>query len=387
MKAIRFATLILLAGCATNPYTGRKQLLLINEDQEAKLGQEGYQEVLASENLSRDPREVDPVVRVGRRIAAAANKPDFDWEFNVIVDDTMVNAWCMPGGKIAFYTGIFPALHDEAGMAFVMGHEVSHALLRHGAERISQNLAAEAVGGLLAAGVGGKSQQTQAIVLGAFGVAAGVGVLLPFSRKHESESDSLGLKLMAQAGYDPRAGVEVWKRMERMGGGGTPEFLSTHPSHETRIRDLEAAMPEALAVYEKSQKAPNAVLPPIGKRKGAPKKGVGAGFSPGEGGSVSKPPFQKGPAKRGRLEDGRAAVEFQFAFGRPIYLHAVQVSGPGGQVTVDARAGISAGDRKSLTVLRPDKGGADFPSGRYVLTFTGAVNGQGFRESATYDVP
>lgn len=378
--------LLLLAGCATNPHTGRRQLLLLSEDQEVKLGVEGYQEVLASENISRDPREVEPVRRVGQRIAAVANKPDFQWEFNTIVDDTTVNAWCMPGGKIAFYTGIFPALHDEAGMAFVMGHEVSHALLRHGAERISQNMAAEVVGGLLAVGLGGKDPQKQALVLGAFGVASGLGVLLPFSRKHESESDALGLKLMAQAGYDPRAGVEVWKRMAKMGGGGTPEFLSTHPSHDTRIQDLEALMPEALAIYERSQKAPVAVLPPINKRPGASKKGVGSAFTPGNG-NAPRVDLQKGPARRGKVEDGRAAVEFQFAFGRPVYLHQIQVNGPAGKAVVDAKAGISGGDRKAVTVLRPNKGDGEFPPGRYTLTFVGAANGAGFHQDVAYDVP
>lgn len=377
---------LFLSGCATNPHTGRRQLLLLSEDQEVQLGTEGYQEVLASENLSRDPKEVDPVRRVGQRIAAVANKPDFQWEFNTIVDDLTVNAWCMPGGKIAFYTGIFPALHDEAGMAFVMGHEVCHALLRHGAERISQNMAAEALGGLLAIGLGGKDPQKQALVLGAFGVASGVGVLLPFSRKHESESDAMGLKLMAQAGYDPRAGVEVWKRMAKMGGGGTPEFLSTHPSHETRIQDLEALMPEALAIYEKSQKAPVSVLPQIQKRPGAAKKGVGTAFTPGNG-SSPRVDIQKGPARRGRLPDGRAAAEFQFAFGRPVYLHQIQVTGPAGKVAVDVKAGIAKGDRKALTIHRPDKGEGDFPPGRYTLNFLGAVNGEGFHHDVTFDVP
>jgi metalloendopeptidase OMA1, mitochondrial len=384
MRRILCAAL-LLAGCSTNPYTGRKQLLLINEKQETQLGLEGYQEVLASENLSRDRREVDPVRRVGQRIAAAANRSDFEWEFNVIIDDFTVNAWCMPGGKIAFYTGIYPALKDEAGMAFVMGHEVSHALLRHGAERISQNMAAEAVSGLLAVGLGGKDPQKQALVLGAFGVAAGVGVLLPFSRKHESEADAEGLKLMAQAGYDPRAGVEVWKRMEAAGGEQPPEFLSTHPSHSTRIKDLEEGMGEALAIYQKAAKAPNAELPAIDKRKGAPKKEGAAAFASGDG-SPAEVDLQKGSSRRGRSEDGRSAVEFQFAFARPVYLRDIRVSGPAGQAVVTAKTGLAGGDRKSVTVLRPDNGGPEFPAGRYTLTFTGAVNGAGFQKSLTYDV-
>lgn len=383
----RIAGLLALAGlwsCATNEM-GRRQLMLVSEAQEQQLGLQGYQEVLSTERISADPRETEPVQRVGRRIAAAANRPDFQWEFTVIVDDQTVNAWCMPGGKIAFYTGIFPVLQDEAGMAFVMGHEVSHALLRHGGERISQQMAAGTVGTLLAAGIGGRDAESQQLVLGAFGAAANVGFLLPFSRKHESEADALGLTLMARAGYDPRASVETWKRMQQLaGGGGTPEFLSTHPSHETRIEDLEALMPAALAEYEKASKAPTAVLPKVGGRKGAPKgQGVArAAFSPSRDGGAASP--RAGEARRGRSPDGRPGATFEFSFGRDVYLHAVGVSGPAGQAIVEARSGIAGGDRKTLSLLRPDKGDADLPPGRYTLTFEGSASGARFTERLEY---
>jgi Zn-dependent protease with chaperone function len=384
MKRFALAGLAALAACVTNPYTGRDQFLLTTEEQEVQLGVQGYQEVLSGERLSKDPRETEPVRKVGQRIAAAAKRADFRWEFNTIVDDETVNAWCMPGGKIAFYTGIFPALKDEAGMAFVMGHEVSHALLRHGGERISQNLAAEVIGGLLAAGIGGKDEKKQALVLGCFGLAAGLGVLLPFSRSHESEADALGLKLMAQAGYDPRQGVEVWRRMAALGGGGTPEFLSTHPSHETRIADLEARMPEALAIYEKSARAPVAVLPGTQGRKGAP-KGQGAAFTPA-GKSSTVVEVRAGASKRGRLEDGRAAAGFEFAFGRDVYLHEVRTTGPGGLTSaVAAKQGIAAGEGKSLTLVRQDKGEPELPPGRYVLTFVGTASGEAFTTQSAWD--
>ena len=386
MRRTLSAVLLALLGCVSNPYTGRSQFLITSEAEEMQLGVQGYQEVLATENLSKDPRETEPVRRVGQKIAAAANRPDFKWEFNVIVDDQTVNAWCMPGGKIAFYTGIYPALKDEAGMAFVMGHEVSHALLRHGGERISQNMAASVVGGLLAAGVGGKDQGTQTAVLAAFGAAANLGVLLPFSRSHESEADALGLKLMAQAGYDPRAGVEVWKRMAAMGGGGTPEFLSTHPAHETRIQDLEARMPEALAIYEKSVRATVANLPGTSGRKGAPKAKEGAAFS-AAGKPTAPVEIRSGASQRGRLDDGRAAVALEFAFSSDVYLHEIQATGPSGLSSrIAAKQGVPGGVKKTLALMRQDKGEPELPPGRYGLTFTGTSSGRAFTATSTHDV-
>ena len=251
MKKLSLA-LLLLAGCVTNPYTKRSQFLITSESEENQLGLQAYQEVLGQARISTDAREVDPVRRIGRRLQAVANKPEFGWEFNVIIDDETMNAWCLPGGKIAFYTGIFPALDDEAGMAFVMGHEIAHALLRHGGERMSQGMAVGAAGALLGAALGGQDEKTKKTVMGAFGLGLNVGVMLPFSRSHESEADALGLKLMAQAGYDPKQSVEVWKRMAQLGGEQPPEFMSTHPSHETRIHDLESRMAQALALYAKA---------------------------------------------------------------------------------------------------------------------------------------
>ncbi|HYE98098.1 MAG TPA: M48 family metallopeptidase [Planctomycetota bacterium] len=384
MRHLIFWPLLAAVGCVTNPYTGRDQFILLSEAEESQLGIQGYQEVLGKERVSQDPREIEPVRRVGERIAAAANRPDFKWEFNVIVDDETLNAWCMPGGKIAFYTGIFPVLQDEAGMAFVMGHEVSHALLRHGAERVSQNLASGALGTLLSAAIGGRDEKTQQIVLAAFGAAAGVGVLLPFSRAHESESDALGLTLMAQAGYDPRKAVEVWKRMQQTAGGGGVEFLSTHPSHETRIRDLEARLPEALAIYEKAQKAPVAALPKVGGRKGLAKAGGGAALAPAAPGDAG---VQAVGSRRGTLEDGRPALQLDFTFASDVYLREIRVQGPGGLATkVEAKAGVPGRVPKQLLLFREKKEQGALPEGRYTLTFVSATSGRAFELPAAYDV-
>jgi len=261
-RSIALVIVAVVAGCSTNPYTGRSQLMLVSKAQEKELGADAYQEVLGQSNVSTDPREVDPVRRVGKAIAQAANQPDFQWEFNTIIDDKTMNAWCLPGGKIAFYTGIFPVLEDEAGMAFVMGHEVGHALMHHGAERMSQQLAAGSMAAIVGAYLGTKDSSSSEMIMAAFGIATQVGVLLPFSRKHEAEADEVGLALMARAGYDPRASVRVWKKMSQMGGQQPPEWLSTHPSHESRIADLESRMSEALAIYEKARPVAVAKLPP-----------------------------------------------------------------------------------------------------------------------------
>jgi len=246
---------LLAAGCQTNPDTGRRQLLLLSEDEEIQLGVQAYAEVGKEAKFTEDPRFTTPLRRVGNAIAEKANRPDYKWEFRVIDDTQTVNAWCMPGGKIAFYTGIYPILQDEAGMAIVMGHEVSHALLRHGGERISQNILAQA--GIsaveLLSGSSSYGQLTAA--------ALGIGVLLPFSRKHETEADHFGLLLAAKAGYEPEAAIGIWERMSALGGGSRPpEFLSTHPNPENRIENMKKWMPEARALYEQSEKRPNGKL-------------------------------------------------------------------------------------------------------------------------------
>ena len=264
-----------VSGCETNPYTGRSQLLMTSVAEEMQLGAQAYSQVKNDPKLrhSQDPREVEPVKRVAARIIEAAKRSkyaemaqQFQWEVIVIKDDKTMNAFALPGGKIAVYTGIFPVARTEAGLAAVLGHEVVHALARHGAERMSQGQLTNAglqVLGAAAGAAGGGGMLGQA-AMAALGVGAQVGVLLPFSRKHESEADYVGILLAADAGYDPRESVALWERMGQMSGGGAPsEFMSTHPSHETRITQLKKWMPEAMAIYQTKPPAPAALLPSV----------------------------------------------------------------------------------------------------------------------------
>jgi predicted Zn-dependent protease len=259
--ALKLAVIaLLLVGCATVPITGRRQLDLIPQDQIIASSFESYKQVLAESKISTNQKYVASLNRVGRNIATAAeqfmreNKMSsqlqyYKWEFKVIEADSVVNAWCMPGGKVAVYTGIMPLCPDETGLAVVVGHEVAHALANHGSERMSQSLLAELGGMTLAVAMRNKPQETQSLAMAAYGAGATLGVLLPFSRTHESEADHIGLILMARAGYDPRLAVPFWQRMAQMGGAKPPEFLSTHPADERRIRDIEKEMPEALKYY------------------------------------------------------------------------------------------------------------------------------------------
>ncbi|TKB67030.1 MAG: M48 family metallopeptidase [Nitrospira sp.] len=267
--------LVSLVGCETNPYTGRSQLLMTSVSQEMQMGAQAYDQVKSDPKMrpSQDPREIEPVKRVAARIVEAAKRSkyaemanQFQWEVTVIKDDKTPNAFALPGGKMAVYTGIFPMAKTEAGLAAVMGHEVVHALARHGAERMSQGQLTNAglqVIGTAAGAAGGGGMLGQA-AMAALGVGAKVGVLLPFSRKHESEADYIGILLAADAGYDPRESIALWERMGQVSGGGAPsEFMSTHPSHETRIDQLKKWMPEAMAIYQTKPPVPAALLPSV----------------------------------------------------------------------------------------------------------------------------
>ena len=270
--------LFLLSGCETNPYTGRSQLLMTSVSEEMQLGTQAYQQVKNDPkvHLSQDPREIEPVKRVAGRIIEAAKRSkyaemakQFQWEVTVIKDDKTMNAFALPGGKIAVYTGIFPVAKTEAGLAAVLGHEVTHALARHGAERMSQgeltNAALQVVGA--AAGASHMNPLLSQGAMAALGAGAQVGVLLPFSRAHESEADYIGILLAADAGYDPRESIHLWERMAQLTrGGGPSEFLSTHPGHETRIAQLKKWMPEAMDIYQTRQSVPAAELPAISAR-------------------------------------------------------------------------------------------------------------------------
>ncbi|MHC4971303.1 MAG: M48 family metallopeptidase [Planctomycetota bacterium] len=267
MRRICLALLLAIVACKTSPYTGRSQLLLYSEEQMVGLGAKTYLDMTDPKKVkvSTDPQLTEPLQRVGRAISTAANKPDYKWEFKLIDDPKMANAWALPGGKIAFYTGIYPIVQDEAGMAIVMGHEVMHALLQHSNERMSQKTAAAAALAAAAIGTRNMSSGERAAILGALGVGATVGVILPYSRKHESESDEQGLYLAASAGYDPEAAIMVWERMDELSAGKRPpEFLSTHPETRRRIDNMKKWMPKAKEIYNQAKvKHSNKKLPDV----------------------------------------------------------------------------------------------------------------------------
>ena len=251
---------LLIAACSTVPLTGRKQLNLIPSSQMLSMSYQEYGTFLKSNKVSADAQATAMVKRIGGRIQGAVERyfkqkriesslAGYQWEFN-LVEDKQVNAWCMPGGKVVVYTGILPVTQTEAGLAVVMGHEIAHAVAEHGNERMSQGLLAQLGGIGLDVALKDKPQQTRELWQGAFGLGAQVGVLLPFSRTQESEADELGLTFMAMAGYDPHEAVTFWQRMSAKKGGQTPpEFLSTHPSDETRIRQIQEHLPEAMKYY------------------------------------------------------------------------------------------------------------------------------------------
>jgi predicted Zn-dependent protease len=255
----------LLWGCAEVPITGRQSLHLVPESELLTLSLQQYNEVLQKSKLSTDNQKVAMVRRVGNRVAKAAESflaesghqdliKDFQWQFNLIEDDETANAWVMPGGKAAVYTGILPFTQDETGLAVVLGHEVGHALANHGNERMSQELLKNMGGMALSVALTSQPQMTQELAMAAFGAGASIGVLLPYSRLQESEADHIGLILMARAGYDPREAIPFWQRMNKAPGSRPPELLSTHPAPETRITNIQALIPEAMAYYRGSAK-------------------------------------------------------------------------------------------------------------------------------------
>ena len=258
-QSVCLGLLCLLAmSCQKAPGTARDQLIYISEEKEIALGLSAFREILKNARLSKDPEITLMVNRVGRRIAKSANKPEYVWEFAVIQDDEQVNAFALPGGKVAVFTGILKYTKTEGGLATVMAHEVAHALQRHGAERYSRGILEQIgqIGALAGAAAGGIDP---GLAIGAMS-AYGVGVALPNSREQETEADFIGLQLMAKAGYDPREAVPFWERMSgcprKMIGrfcfrsqNSIPEFLSTHPSDVTRINQIEAWIPQAMRYY------------------------------------------------------------------------------------------------------------------------------------------
>lgn len=249
--ALLSVALLMLAGCTTVPQTGRSALHLVPSDQLTAMSATQFGQLKQATPISRNPSYNAMLRRVGDRIAyvAAPDMPNAQWEFVVFDDDEQVNAFAMPGGKVAVYTGIFKVAKSDADLAIVVGHEVAHVAAGHGNERMSQAILAAGGAAALAFGTADMDSDDRALVLGAFGVGASLGVILPYSRYHECEADEIGLIYAAKAGYDPRAAIPFWQRMAAQGGGAPPEFLSTHPASSTRIRKLNELMPKAMQVY------------------------------------------------------------------------------------------------------------------------------------------
>lgn len=257
-----FIAVTILFSCSHVPITNRSQMKLLPNSEVNSMALQQYQDVLKTNKVINGTPDALMVQRVGQRISAAAisvmtqlkqsdRVAGYQWEYHLL-ESKEVNAWCMPGGKIAVYSALLPITKDEIGLAVVMGHEVGHAIAQHGNERMSQQLMAQMGGVALSVALSSKPQQTQDIYNQAYGIGATYGVLLPFSRQQESEADKLGLVLMAAAGYDPHAAVDLWQRMAALSTGQQPPaFLSTHPSDQNRINDIKAYLPTAMKYYKK----------------------------------------------------------------------------------------------------------------------------------------
>ena len=259
---------VVLVSCAENMVTGRKQLSLVSEPELQAMAKEEYRTFLTANSVvnPNTNKDAEMVRRVGSRIAAAIKiyydskgqtsiLEGYQWEFN-LVDNKDVNAWCMPGGKVVVYTGLLPITRNEPALAVVIGHEIAHAVAQHGSERMSQALLQQLGGVALQVAVSSKPAETQSLFMTAYGIGSTVGGTLPFSRKEETEADKFGLYFSAMAGYNPQEAIPFWERMAAAGGAKPPEFLSSHPSDETRIANIKSYMPQALSFYSPVSKKP-----------------------------------------------------------------------------------------------------------------------------------
>jgi predicted Zn-dependent protease len=263
LLALSGLILACLAACSTVPVTGRQQLDIVPSGQILAMSSEQYDKFLSEHKVVSGTSEARMVQRVGRNIQSAVERyladagrrdllAGYHWEFNLVQDDS-INAWAMPGGKVVVYTGILPVTRDETGLAVVMGHEVAHAVAKHGNERMSQALLTQLGGVALSVALSQNPSVTNDLFLAAYGMGTQVGILLPYSRLQESEADRLGLIFMAMAGYDPRQADDFWERMAaKKQGEAPPEFLSTHPSDRRRIEDIRELIPEAMKYYRKN---------------------------------------------------------------------------------------------------------------------------------------
>ena len=269
VKIIKLMGVLVCAGfmmfaCTTVPMSGRQQLNLVSQNTMMSMSLQQYNQFLKENKVSQNKQQTALVKRVGARIQHAVELyfkqnnnsqqlAGYAWDFN-LVESKDINAWCMPGGKVVVYTGILPLTQNDEGLAVVMGHEIAHAVAKHGNERVSQGLLAELGGMALSTAVQNEPEATKQLWMGAFGLGAQYGVLLPYSRLQENEADHLGLVFMAMAGYNPNAAVGFWQRMSaQKGGQAPPEFLSTHPADASRIRNIQSLLPEAMKYYKKPQ--------------------------------------------------------------------------------------------------------------------------------------
>jgi len=264
IKSVFTVTILVMLyqACSVVPLTGRKQLNLVPESEMISMSLTSYNDFLKTNPVSKDKTGTDMVKKVGSDISAAVIKyfsdnnlsgqlTGYQWEFNLVKNDTTLNAWCMPGGKVVVYSGLLPVTKDKNGLAVVLSHEIAHAVARHGNERMSQELLVQFGSIALNEAIKEKPEETKGIFNSAYGIGSQLGVLLPYSREHELEADRLGLIFMAMAGYDPQTAIPFWQRMAALGGSKPPEFLSTHPSDATRIDKIKAALPEAMKYYKK----------------------------------------------------------------------------------------------------------------------------------------
>jgi metalloendopeptidase OMA1, mitochondrial len=256
LLAAILAAAALLSSCSTVPETGRRQLSLVSSSEVTQLSLSEFEKLKKSTPISKDATQNALVKRVGERVAAVAQLPNAQWEFILFDQPDVMNAFCMPGGKVGVYSGLLKVTQDEAGLATVIGHEVAHAVARHGEERISQGLLLQLGGTALAALSQSRPEAAQQLIQTAYGVGATVGVMLPHSRKQELEADHLGLLYMARAGYDPQQAVAFWQRFSAANKekGGSPAFLRTHPVDEKRLEQLQELMPKASAEYQKAKR-------------------------------------------------------------------------------------------------------------------------------------
>ncbi|MCP9200738.1 M48 family metallopeptidase [Gramella sp. GC03-9] len=259
---LAFGILMLVVACKTNPFTGEKDLNFVSNEQLFPASFEQYNQFLAEADVVRNTEESRAVKQIGNEVVNAAERyldangyqgfmKDFEWEFNLVRND-QANAFAMPGGKVVVFTGMLDITQNRSGLATVMAHEIAHALADHGAQRMSAAQLQQVGGAVVGVAASGRSESTQQIIAQAYGIGTTVGGMLPFSRSHEAEADRIGLTMMAIAGYDPDEAAELWKRMQQNSGGqAPPEFLSTHPSNQTRINNLQKWAPEAKAEAQK----------------------------------------------------------------------------------------------------------------------------------------